>query len=107
MEKKSKDQGHLIVANGGGVQHTGSGDSMDGIHCRFHAAGIKSATVRSLCKLERREDKGEGRGFAQRGRHAGNRVPKKRKKEGGGPVRGQGRGIESRQEGKRTVHEDA
>ena len=22
MRKKSKDQGHLIVANGGGVQHT-------------------------------------------------------------------------------------
>ena len=35
MKKKSKDQGHLIVANGDGAQHTGSGDVMDGIHCRF------------------------------------------------------------------------
>ena len=32
MKKKSKDQGHLIVANGGGAQHTKSGDGMDGIH---------------------------------------------------------------------------
>ena len=32
MKKKSKDQGHLIVANGGGVQHTRNGDGMDGIH---------------------------------------------------------------------------
>ena len=35
MKKKSKDQGHLIVANGGGVQHIGGGDGMDGIHYRF------------------------------------------------------------------------
>ena len=35
MKKKSKDQGHLIVVNGDGVQRTGSGDGMDGIHCRF------------------------------------------------------------------------
>ena len=35
MKKKSKDQGHLIVANGDGAQRTGSGDGMDGIHCRF------------------------------------------------------------------------
>jgi len=33
--EKSKDQGHLIVANGDGAQHTESGDDMDGIHCRF------------------------------------------------------------------------
>ena len=32
MKKKSKDQGYFIVANGGGVQHTGSGDGMDGVH---------------------------------------------------------------------------
>jgi len=31
MKKKSEDQGYLIVANGGGAQHTGSGDNMDGI----------------------------------------------------------------------------
>ena len=35
MKKKSKDQGHLIVANGDGAQRTGSGDDMDGIHYRF------------------------------------------------------------------------
>ena len=37
MEKKSKDQGYLIVANGGGVQaqRTRSGDGMDGIHYRL------------------------------------------------------------------------
>ena len=37
MEKKSKDQGYLIVANGGGAQaqRTRSGDGMDGIHYRL------------------------------------------------------------------------
>ena len=35
MNKMGKDQGHLIVANGGGAQHTGSGDGMNGIHSRF------------------------------------------------------------------------
>ena len=35
MKKKSKDQGHLIVVNGDGAQRTGSGDGIDGIHCRF------------------------------------------------------------------------
>ena len=35
MKKKSKDQGHLRAANGGGMQHTGSGDGMDGIHRWF------------------------------------------------------------------------
>ena len=30
MKKKSKDQGNLIVANGGGAQHTGSGDGVVG-----------------------------------------------------------------------------
>ena len=35
MKKKSKDQGHLIVANGDGAQRTGSGDDMDRIHYRF------------------------------------------------------------------------
>ena len=35
MKKKSKDQGHLIVANGDGAQRTRSGDDMDGIHYRF------------------------------------------------------------------------
>ena len=30
-KKKSKDQGYLIEANGGGAQHTGSGDDRDGI----------------------------------------------------------------------------
>jgi len=48
-----------------------------------HTVGIKSATVRSLCKLERREDKGEGRGFARQGRRAGDRVPKRRKRRKG------------------------
>ena len=31
MEEKSKDQGHLIVANGDVAQRTRSGDGMDGI----------------------------------------------------------------------------
>ena len=35
MKKKSKDQGHLIVANKGGMHHTGSGDGMDRIHIWF------------------------------------------------------------------------
>jgi len=30
MKKKSEDQGHLIVANEGGAQCTGSGNGMDG-----------------------------------------------------------------------------
>ena len=50
MKKKSKDPGHLIVANGDGTQRTGSGDGMDGIHCRFMLWGIKSAMARSLRK---------------------------------------------------------
>ena len=32
MEKKSKDQGYFIVANGGGAQHTESRDGMDVVH---------------------------------------------------------------------------
>ena len=32
MEKKSKDQGDLIVMNGGGAQHTVSGGDRDGLH---------------------------------------------------------------------------
>ena len=36
MKKKSKDQGHLIVANEDGAQHTGSGDGMMG-----YAAGSR------------------------------------------------------------------
>jgi len=32
MEKKSKDQGYLIVANGGGVRCTRGGDGVDGVH---------------------------------------------------------------------------
>jgi len=32
MKKKSKDQGRLIVVNGGGAQHIGSGDGVDGVH---------------------------------------------------------------------------
>ena len=35
MEKESKDQGYLIVANGGGAQRTGSGGGVNGIHRRF------------------------------------------------------------------------
>ena len=35
MEKKSKNQGYLIVANGDGMQHTESGGEMNGIHRRF------------------------------------------------------------------------
>ena len=35
MKKKSKDQGYLIVANGGGAQITGNGGGVDGIHRRF------------------------------------------------------------------------
>ena len=35
MKEKSKDQGHLKVANGDGVQRTRSGDGTDGIHYRF------------------------------------------------------------------------
>ena len=35
MKKKSKDQGYLIVVNGGGTQRTESGDGMNGIHRRF------------------------------------------------------------------------
>ena len=35
MKKKSKDQGYLIAANGGGAQHTGSRCGGDGIHRRF------------------------------------------------------------------------
>ena len=32
MEKKSRDQGHLIVANRDGAQRTRSGDGVDGVH---------------------------------------------------------------------------
>ena len=32
MKKESKDQGHLIVANGGGPQCTRGGDGVDGRH---------------------------------------------------------------------------
>ena len=32
MKKKSKDQGDLIVANGGGAQPTRGGGDMDEIH---------------------------------------------------------------------------
>ena len=39
IKKKSKDQGHLIVANGDGAQRTRSGDGRDGIHCRFTLRG--------------------------------------------------------------------
>ena len=45
MKKKSKDQGHLIVANGGGAQHTGSGDGVDGIHRRVYAAATGHSDV--------------------------------------------------------------
>ena len=34
IKQKSKDQGDLIVANGGGVQHTRSGGDMDRVHRR-------------------------------------------------------------------------
>ena len=45
-----------------------------------HAMGIKSAMVHSL-RSERRGNKGgKIRGWAQRGRRAGGRVPKRRKK---------------------------
>ena len=33
-KKKSKDQGDLIVVNGGGAQHTRSGGDMDRVHRR-------------------------------------------------------------------------
>ena len=35
IRKKSKDQGYLIVVNGGREQHTRSGGGMDGIHRRL------------------------------------------------------------------------
>ena len=35
MKKKSKDQGYFIAANGGGAQHTESGDGMDEVQRRF------------------------------------------------------------------------
>ena len=35
MKKKNKDQGYFIVANGGGAQHTRTGEGVDGIHRRF------------------------------------------------------------------------
>ena len=40
MKKKSKDQGHLIVANEDGAQHTGSGDGMMG-----YAAGSRCGDI--------------------------------------------------------------
>ena len=69
-----------------------------------HVMGIKSAMVHCLCKLERREDKGEGRGFAWRGRHAGGRIPKRRKRRGKGGDGGREL-IGCQEKGKRTVHE--
>ena len=52
MKKKSKDQGHLIVANEDGAQRTGSGDDMDGIHCRFTLWGY-SRSWRAPCSSKR------------------------------------------------------
>ena len=52
MKKKSKDQGHLIVANGDGAQCTGSGDNMDGIQCRFTLWGY-SRPWHAPCASER------------------------------------------------------
>ena len=53
MKKKSKDQGHLIVANGDGAQRTRSGDDIDGIHCWFTLWGY-SRPWRASCASERR-----------------------------------------------------
>ena len=53
MKKKSKDQAHLIVANGDGAQRIRSGDGMDGIHCRFTLWGY-SRPWRASCASERR-----------------------------------------------------
>ena len=39
MKKKSKDQGHFIVENGGEAQHTGSGGGVNGIHRWFMLRG--------------------------------------------------------------------
>jgi len=70
---------------------------------------IKSATVRSLCKLEWREDKGEGRGFAQWGRRAGDHVPKRRKRREGVWYGDEGEDQErtgGQEKEKHTVHKD-
>ena len=64
MKKESKGQGHLIVANGGGVQRTGSGGNVEG-NTIGHEVGRASAMVRSLHELEWREKKGEERGFTR------------------------------------------
>ena len=56
MKKKSKDQGYLIAANGGGEQHTGSGGDMD----RVHRWVIRSDMARFL-RERLRGNKGEER----------------------------------------------
>ena len=53
MKKKSKDQGHLIVANEDGAQRTESGDGMDGIRCRS-TLWRYSRPWRAPCSSERR-----------------------------------------------------
>ena len=64
--------------------------------------------ARSLCKRAEEGNKGEERGFARRGRRAGGRVPKRRKK---GGVRYGDEGEDQERTGgrdkeKRTMHED-
>ena len=61
MKKKSKDQGHLIVVNESGAQRTGSGDSVDGRHCRFMLQGYSQPRCAPYESLSgRREKIGEG-----------------------------------------------
>ena len=64
--------------------------------------------VRSLRELEWREEKGEERGFARRGRCAGGRVPKRRKQDWGVQYGDESEDREPtgcQEKGKRTVHE--
>ena len=105
--KKSKDQGHLIVVNGGGgvVHRKVQAEWMEDTGC--HEVGRVSTMVRSLHELEWREEKGEERGFAQRGRHVGGHVPKRENKRGVW-YRNEGEDQEStecQEKEKCTVHE--
>ena len=84
MKKKSKDQGYLIVANGGGTQCTGSGDGMDGLHRWFMLWGESRPWCASYASD--REDKERVRSTRQA---CGQPCPQK-KKEG----RGSGTGLD-------------
>ena len=65
MEKKRKDQGHLIVVNGGGGTAYRKWRRHGWETLMVYKVRKRSAMVRSLRELEWREEKGEERGFAR------------------------------------------